>query len=213
MVVIFMNYEIRQVDDTSDELAHHGILGQRWGIRRYQYGDGSLTPEGRKRYGSLKENLSKWRESVREKAATQKAERDAKKAAAAEERKDYLVRYGSASEVKKNIRSFSDEELGTIQQRFDKEIKVRDQINRIMQQENPSVPKEQKHDDPKGISDAIRFVADATKQSESTVSNAIKTYNGIAYAYNTLNKSGKTLKIIPTKEEKQQNSPPADGGT
>lgn len=32
-------------------LSHHGILGQKWGIRRYQNPDGSLTVEGRKRYG------------------------------------------------------------------------------------------------------------------------------------------------------------------
>lgn len=31
-------------------LSHHGILGQKWGIRRYQNKDGSLTPEGLKRY-------------------------------------------------------------------------------------------------------------------------------------------------------------------
>ena len=30
------------------ELYHHGVLGQKWGIRRYQNKDGSLTPEGRK---------------------------------------------------------------------------------------------------------------------------------------------------------------------
>lgn len=32
------------------ELYHHGIQGQKWGVRRYQYEDGSLTPEGKKRY-------------------------------------------------------------------------------------------------------------------------------------------------------------------
>lgn len=34
-------------------LEHHGIKGQKWGERKYQYKDGSLTPEGRKRYGVL----------------------------------------------------------------------------------------------------------------------------------------------------------------
>lgn len=32
-------------------LYHHGIKGQKWGTRRYQYEDGSLTPEGREHYG------------------------------------------------------------------------------------------------------------------------------------------------------------------
>ena len=31
-------------------LEHHGILGQKWGIRRYQNSDGSLTDDGKKRY-------------------------------------------------------------------------------------------------------------------------------------------------------------------
>lgn len=32
-------------------LAHHGIKGQKWGVRKYQNPDGTLTPEGIKRYG------------------------------------------------------------------------------------------------------------------------------------------------------------------
>ena len=32
------------------ELYHHGILGQKWGVRRYQNKDGSLTAEGKEWY-------------------------------------------------------------------------------------------------------------------------------------------------------------------
>lgn len=42
----------------SDELYHHGIMGQRWGVRRYQNANGSLTAEGRQRYNTGKKGLS-----------------------------------------------------------------------------------------------------------------------------------------------------------
>ena len=32
-----------------NEIYHHGIKGQKWGVRRYQNKDGSLTPAGKKR--------------------------------------------------------------------------------------------------------------------------------------------------------------------
>ena len=39
----------------SDEVYHHGIKGQKWGKRRYQNEDGTLTLEGRARYGKGQE--------------------------------------------------------------------------------------------------------------------------------------------------------------
>lgn len=34
-----------------EELYHHGVKGQRWGVRRYQNEDGTFTAEGKARYG------------------------------------------------------------------------------------------------------------------------------------------------------------------
>ena len=36
-------------DTNSDSLEHHGILGMKWGVRRYQNKDGSLTSTGKER--------------------------------------------------------------------------------------------------------------------------------------------------------------------
>lgn len=47
-------------------LAHHGIKGQKWGVRRYQNEDGSLTEEGKKRY-DYKEAKKEYRELTKRK--------------------------------------------------------------------------------------------------------------------------------------------------
>ena len=43
----------------TDELYHHGVPGQRWGFRRYQNPDGTLTPAGRRRANKLAEKYAK----------------------------------------------------------------------------------------------------------------------------------------------------------
>lgn len=40
-------------------LQHWGIKGQKWGVRRYQNSDGSLTPAGKKRYSNVHEDYAK----------------------------------------------------------------------------------------------------------------------------------------------------------
>ncbi len=78
-------------------LSHEGVKGMRWGERRYQYKDGSLTPEGRRHYG-YGEERNKLRSEikiVREKA---RAERKMAAVKAREDRK--MAKVQNAERIK-----------------------------------------------------------------------------------------------------------------
>lgn len=76
----------------SDYLAHHGIKNQKWGQRRFQNYDGSLTNEGRRRYGIGESNQSrrerKQVEKAKAKAAKARAKASGKKKAEAQKLQD-----------------------------------------------------------------------------------------------------------------------------
>lgn len=54
------------------ELYHHGVKGQRWGVRRYQNKDGSLTSYGKNRYAKELAKLEAEKKRVRQQEQTAK---------------------------------------------------------------------------------------------------------------------------------------------
>lgn len=83
----------------NNELYHWGIRGQKWGLRKYQNPDGTLTPEGKIRYGkSHKKQLTK---------------------EAIEKKKAAILRADSPKLVYKHSNLFTTEELKEVYKRLD----------------------------------------------------------------------------------------------
>ena len=57
---------------SNTELYHHGVKGQRWGIRRYQNKDGRLTAYGKKRYAKELAKLEAEKKRIRQQEQTAK---------------------------------------------------------------------------------------------------------------------------------------------
>lgn len=126
-----MEYTAVDVDVGKNFIEHHGILNMKWGRRRYQNPDGTLTAEGKIRYSREKrkqaaKNLKKARK-VRE-ANKKKEMKLAKEKAKVEKKKAKIVEKG-LDEVKKNSKLFSNEEIANLVNRNQLESRLADAAN------------------------------------------------------------------------------------
>lgn len=120
------------------ELLHWGIKGMKWGVRRYQNKDGTLTAAGKKRYNAEMERLKNEEKILKNKEATraklaklenkQKEIDERKKALNGDSgKKTVTKKAGDESEPKrKSVKDMSDEELSAVVRRAQLEKQYRD---------------------------------------------------------------------------------------
>lgn len=91
----------------NNELKHWGVMGMKWGVRRYQNKDGSLTAAGKNRYGSGGSSDGTTKKKVSRKVRKQREENLAKARQARTDKKTYeeekqkAIKSGSAADVLK----------------------------------------------------------------------------------------------------------------
>lgn len=124
--------------DTGDVIEHHGVKGMKWGVRRYQNKDGSLTSEGRKHVqnesgsgvkaigSKISSAASKAAKAVSKKTHEYRVKRAEKKAIEKEKRSEIRSNKKNDKTARKNPLNMTDQELQKTIDRMKLEKEYRD---------------------------------------------------------------------------------------
>lgn len=134
-------------------LAHHGTKGQKWGLRRFQYEDGSLTPAGLKRYGNLSSKKARLEEktykSSKDRQKIDKLDKKLNKLSKKDDEKDKksneplsdddkkdIIAKGDIKKASPKLHEFSTGELNELKNRFNLQNDIRSLADRESAKQN-----------------------------------------------------------------------------
>jgi hypothetical protein len=132
----------------NNELQHHGILGMKWGVRRFQTKTGALTREGRKR----REAAAKAQETKRLKKEAEEQKK------AHEEERQKALKSGTAQDIIKFKGELTAKEINDAIDRIDAEAKLSEYANS------------------KSTSKGKKFVKDIMENSAKNIGGQLVTY-------------------------------------
>lgn len=109
----------------TDYIEHFGIKGQKWGVRRFQNEDRTLTPAGKERYNKS-DSDGKKQAKEEKRAEKQKAKEEAELLKQARKEAREAAKPESSTWKSKEAKYLSDEELNRRNSRLQREKQYRD---------------------------------------------------------------------------------------
>ena len=183
----------------NNELYHHGIKNMKWGIRRFQNKDGSLTPAGKKRYDKEVAKLKAEKKKLRNEISVQKK---ADKLKQLEKERDALK--AQSKNLKKNSKTTTqeDKQAETIEQKLERLLKSTDAKelyeNRALLTTNELNERINRIDTEAKLKSRIVVEKQKTgrdkfnermSKATDTIGNAVALYQKVDNAYSTFSKS------------------------